>query len=363
MRKFLKNFAAVLTALCVLAPRVALDDSASVRTAAQTGILGAKYFHTQKSVVSWSGYSAYRAFMRCGEKSFVIPGLDEGFVPQGLTFCEVKNSFMLSGYNADGGAAYILTVNADSGRMNGEYKILKSDGTDFTGHSGGIVSFGRYVYLTDGYFLYYIPQIALSGGSKNIRIEGEIRLPVSASFITVFDGYLWAGNFYHKSYANNFDVSVKDGYGKQYRTLIAAYRLDAKKRGGIRTSDERGTREAVIYAALAAPDEVQGAAFLPNGDVHLSCSYGRGVMSSQFLYSYPLKEECDGVVSVGKRVVPLWFLNNDRIKRSLSAPPMSEGVVFKNGRSYVIFESAAQKYRDTAMDPTDCVWAVNWAKK
>lgn len=362
-KNFLRRCCAFAAFSVVCFSKINLCDSAVRGAFFRENVFKGKYTHTQKSVSDNNSESAYSGFLRCGKKRFVIPGLDEGFVPQGISFFEKENSFLISGYNSENGNAYILSVNAATGKMNGEYRILNKDGTEYKGHSGGVVCYGKYIYLTDGYFLYYINSGAFSGGSKDVPLKGKIILPMSASFITAHDGYLWAGNFYHKSYGNKFDITARDGYNKKYHTFIVGYRFDAKEEGALRTSIENGAKKAKPYLAFAAPNEVQGIAFLSNGDVHLSCSYGRKVMSAQLLYKNPFKEPCDGEICVENREIPVWFLNNERIKRAVFAPPMSEGAVYKNGKVYVVFESAAVKYRADAVHPTDCVWTVDWSKK
>ena len=180
---FMRKKFFVLTFFCAVAfSRLELSAGSENAGVLECGALFGKYTHTQRGVVSWNGYGAYRPFLNLAEKRFIIPGLCESFVPQGITFCESINSFMLSGYSDDGGAAHIITIGFTSGRINGEHKILKSDGSDFTGHSGGITSYGRYVYIADGYTLYYIPVENFTGGSGKVTISGEIRLPVAASY-------------------------------------------------------------------------------------------------------------------------------------------------------------------------------------
>lgn len=321
-----------------------------------------KYKHSQKSVAHWNNYGAYRSFMYVAEEKFVIPGLEDGFVPQGITFCESLNSFMLSGYSSRGGAAYIITVNASSGRINGEYEIRKSDGSVFCGHSGGIAAYGKNIYITDGYILYYISLREFTSSASSVTINGEILLPSSASFISAYDGYLWAGNFYHKSLGSKYDFRASDGCGNEYRTLIVGYRFDGTESCGIRTLKDYMTDTAEPYVAVYAPDEVQGIAFTDFGEIHLSCSYGRRIMSSQFLYKYPLKRDCDSYITLCRKRIPAWFLNNDRLIDVIYSYPMSEGAVSRNGRVYVIFESASEKYIETALDPTDCVWSIDWRK-
>ena len=127
MRKF---FALMLFFITVFARTEVLEND-DKRQELKCGTLFVKYKHTQKSVANFNGYTAYKPFIKIAERSFVIPGLDESFVPQGIAFSESINSFMISGYCDKGGAAHILTVDYSSGRINGEYKILKSDGFFF----------------------------------------------------------------------------------------------------------------------------------------------------------------------------------------------------------------------------------------
>ena len=355
-----KIFALILFFITVFARTEVLEND-DKRQELKCATLFVKYKHTQKSVANFNGYTAYKPFIKIAERSFVIPGLDESFVPQGIAFSESINSFMISGYCDKGGAAHILTVDYSSGRINGEYKILKNDGTDFTGHCGGIAVYGRYVYIVDGNNLYYIEsQKFICKGSGKVLIDGGIKLPCAASYISVYDGYLWAGNFYHKSFAANYDISVFDKYNKLYRAAIVGYRFNNLYDGLIRTDKDTVENTAIPFVVLCAPGQVQGLAFLSNGDVHLSSSYGRNVMSMQRLYEYPLKKECDAMIKIGRKEVPAWFLNDDFLKRSVTTFPMSEGVVSRNGKIYIIFESGAKKYRDTATDATDCVWEMKW---
>ncbi len=335
---------------------VKIPDSSKGESTIGVSLFSNKFVHTQKSVCGSIGGGAYRQFLDAASRGFVIPGLSENFVPQGLAFCEYLDSFMISGYSDIGGAAYIITVSAGSGRINGEYKILLPDGSDFTGHSGGIATYGRYVYITDGYLLCYVSVFDFDGASSEVRISGRVNLPTSASFVSIYDGYLWAGNFFHRTPVSRSDISATDSYGDVFRTAILGYRLDWLHSGGIRQSEGKIDNTAKPFAVIFAPDEVQGAAFAADGRVYLSCSYGRRNMSVQSLYKYPLADSAADYVSIGGRTVPAWFLNNDYLIKTVSAPPMSEGAVFRDGKMYVVFESAASKYRDTALDPTDCVW-------
>jgi len=355
-----KSFFVLILSLVLTFSKIKVSDSYDKRDLAYGSSIFGDYIHSQQSVVSWNGYSAYGSFLKMAEKKFVVPGLSESFVPQGITFSESKNSFMLSGYSDNGGAAHIITVDYSSGRINGDFKIVNPDGTDFTGHSGGIAAYGRYVYIADGYYLYYIPAKSFITNAKEVAIEGEIRLPCAASFIGIYDGYLWAGNFYHRAFAKNYDVSLYDKYNRVYRSIILGYRFNNNYDGAIRADTDRVESVAIPQVALCAPNEIQGITFLSNGDIHISSSYGRLVMSMQRLYEYPLRRKCDRVAKIAGRELPVWFLNDDLLKKAVTTFPMSEGVIHRDGKVYIVFESGAKKYRTTALDPTDCVWEMSW---
>jgi len=48
---------------------------------------------------------------------------------------------------------------------------------------------------------------------------------------------------------------------------------------------------------------------------------------------------------VGKKLVDLWYLDNEALISKMNAPSMSEEIVFNNGRIYILFESASKKYK------------------
>ena len=65
------------------------------------------------------------------------PGLNDGFVCQGITISEKNGVVLVSGYMKDHSASriYITTLDNDS-----RYITLKQGETEFTGHAGGIAA-------------------------------------------------------------------------------------------------------------------------------------------------------------------------------------------------------------------------------
>ena len=73
----------------------------------------------------------------------------------------------------------------------------------------------------------------------------------------------------------------------------------------------------------------------------LSTSYG---FASSGLWFYRLDEERQGKRELMGQEVPLYYLDSANLTHSVEMPPMSEEVVCKDGKVYVLFESACSKY-------------------
>ena len=89
-----------------------------------------------------------KAFYEKSDDAFVIPGLNEGFIPQGLFYDEMHDAFLISGYYEnktlpskvillDGNGTFIKSVSA----------VYKDNGKNSFGHFGGIAVFEDNVYV------------------------------------------------------------------------------------------------------------------------------------------------------------------------------------------------------------------------
>ncbi len=86
----------------------------------------------------------------------------------------------------------------------------------------------------------------------------------------------------------------------------------------------------------------QGMAMDDNGRIALSTSYG--FASSHLKLCFSLDEQVKYAYTIDNEDVPLWVLDNATLIEDIKAPQMSEGIVFKDGRLYVLYESASLKY-------------------
>ena len=83
-------------------------------------ILNAGRFYFRLPVLGYYGAS---------EKAFRIPGLWEGFVPQGLSYDRESDSFLVTGYRKDKTASPVYVVSRGDGKQTGMALLTAPDGT------------------------------------------------------------------------------------------------------------------------------------------------------------------------------------------------------------------------------------------
>ena len=94
-----------------------------------------------------------------------------------------------------------------------------------------------------------------------------------------------------------------------------------------------GIGDLVSYISI--PDQVQG--FAVNGDTaYASMSYG---MKNSALSSYNIIKTSDTLDGVS-----ISYIGSESLIKEYKLPPMSEGIIYKDDRIYVLYESASNKY-------------------
>jgi hypothetical protein len=96
--------------------------------------------------------------------------------------------------------------------------------------------------------------------------------------------------------------------------------------------------------ALSLPNQIQGLAFTSDGKVITSASYSISdsritVYKDVFTNDYLTQMTVDG------NTLPVYVLKQDNLLRDIPAPAMSEGIVVKNDRVFILYESACSKYK------------------
>lgn len=309
------------------------------------------------------GRDEFTDFLSRAEKSYLIPGLNEAAIPQGMSRCESSGLVYLSAYyKTDAVPSVIMALDGSSGTLVAEYRLYNADGSPFTSHVGGLAAAGDNLYVSakldnDGsYSIAVIPLESLPAeGSHDITVEKAVSLPVSPSFLNYSQDILWVGNFYHPSAdyglsaGMNFTTETADG---EYGCYILGYDLRGGTLGG-----DTGTAPAPDYV-LVAPDRIQGMVFCDDGTVLLSQSYGRKNNSTLLRYDLDLNR-ADGSVPVGNREVPAYILDSSVLREAITAMPMTEALCTDpDGNVLVLFESGAMAYSDGKYR-TDHVWSLN----
>lgn len=268
-------------------------------------------------------FAIYKDYFSVLSKEGSNPGLKDGYVPQGITFCD--NIFVTAGYMSDDSNSRIYTVDKDSGEIC--YFPLISEGEKFTGHTGGIQYLNGYFYLAnEGNSLYKFTAASVyqKSGSK-IEIGVPIKLNSNTSFVYGKDNFLYVGEF-HKEDAYPCE-NIIEFNGETHYAIVEKY-------------DPADFSKPV--AVYSIPGLVQGFCVKNDGSIVVSTSWS--VTSSKF-YIY----EPQNIVKTGQKYkgADVFFLTEP--SQTINAPAMSEDldiIKTKEGKEKIItmFESACNKY-------------------
>ena len=275
-------------------------------------------------VVAWGGlniakFAIYSEYYSINENVCKNPGLNDGFVCQGIAANEANNVFIVSGYMKDHSASrlYITDKNNES-----YFVSLSSNGKAFKGHAGGVATSGDNIYLASGDTIYTfsLSEVLNSENGAIIDIGEGIEVNNQASFVYTDETHLYVGEFHDgENYITEHPYQTNDG---KYYAIISRYPLNDL------------TTPNKIYSIR---NKVQGACFTPDGKVVLSTSSG---LSSSVFYVY---NEADAVYS-GQTLdgAPVYYLNN--CLNEIKGPAMSEDLDYYDGKVITLFESACNKY-------------------
>lgn len=315
---------------------------------------------------AFRGREEFADFISRASPRFTVPGLGEGMTPQGIGCSEKTGLAYITSYAMDGAPSVISAVSLETGEQAAEYRLFRRDGAPFTGHVGGIAVTEDRICLSarqdrdGGYSVAELPlSELLASGEHDVTVDRTIDLPVSPSFLSWSREILWVGNFYHPPAGYGLSPEIPyttasaDG---EYGCYILGYRL-----GEDGLSAPAGERYPVPDLVLAAPDRIQGMACLEDSVV-LSQSYGRKENSALLVYDLALDGPADIELEICGHVVPGYVLDSARLRESLAAMPMSEGLCLAPEGVLVLFESGSSRYPGSKY-PTDQVWAVEMDRR
>lgn len=286
-------------------------------------------------------------YYRASEKAFVIPGTNDGFIAQGISFDERTQNFFVTGYMKDKSCSPVYLVPKE-GKKN-EYKTLylqNADGGAYTGHCGGLTVYGDYIYVAGGaenaLYVYSYEQAIALNDREELPCLGAFLLEnggdaLGAAYVSVWDDCLVVGEFYREGNyptAESHKRVTSSGEKNEALALCYPFSSDGESESTFGLANEP-------TAAISMRGLVQGACF-EDGKAVLSCSYGTAFSR---LYEYDLKkaETGESIEAMGK-TLPLYSFDNASLLREMKLPPMSEEIVTVDGKAYVMCESASNKY-------------------
>lgn len=280
-----------------------------------------------------------------------VPGLDDGFIPQGLCFVESMGVFAISGYmpeDSDGNEQFsrIYFINPETK----ESKMFIID--NYTGHAGGIACNGNDLWISSGgsettngkIYHFTLDMFSVESGSE-VSYDGYFSVPVKGSVLYCDGDKLWVTEFY------NSDNKVNDShhYGSNH-AWSCGYDLPVEV-------DYSAKEKLVPDVILSVPDKVQGMAINTDGEVIFSTSYGRRNNSKMYVFENYAEWDTN-TVNVFDKEVTLYVSKKKNRVLSFKMPTLMEGLDYYNGKLYIIFESGAQAYADAKEINRD-IWEMD----
>lgn len=276
---------------------------------------------------------AFIPFYTNADEEFTTPGMSKGFVGQGLDYISEENAFLSCGYNAKNGQPSSVYYIDSTGKSR-ETLLKNADGSAYTGHTGGIAHYGDYVYITGASGCDVFNLSDFIQGKSEVKKIGEINSPEGhdPAFVVVNGDKLYEGSFYRQgNYETPENERITTPSGDDNKAIIYVYQLGGSENFGV---------SATPVEAYSTCGLVQGLTFTEN-EIVLSCSWG---LSPSHLYFYNLANLQQGQLTVGTEQIPLKYLDSSALAKSVTAPPMSEEIVYKDGKIYIMNESASNKY-------------------
>lgn len=283
-----------------------------------------------------------------------VPGLEDGFVPQGICFVEKMEMFAISGYmpedsNGNKQFSRIYFVNPETD----ESKMFIID--DFTGHAGGIACDGNDLWISSGgsassngkIYHFTLDMFAGESGSS-VNYDGYFSVPVKGSVLYCDGDKLWVTEFYNDDKDSN-KVNEDHHYSSNH-AWSCGYDLPIQV-------DYSAKEKLVPNVVLSIPDKVQGMAITDDGEVVFSTSYGRRNNSKMYVFEN-YTEWNTNTVNVFDNDVTLYVAKKKNRVISFKMPTLMEGIDYYNGSLYIIFESGAKAYAD-AKEINKDIWEMD----
>lgn len=209
---------------------------------AQAQILGTKPAYTDRSLSAVPNAAAF------GARSWA-PGLDDGYVPQGMAFAEgsvILSSYRGTGHKAGTTRCRLFRIQPATGKVTGQVELPVA-----CKHAGGAAYAGNgKLFVADTRMLFEVPLASFDANADAAPRQWPLGGRVRGSFLSYREGRLWLGEWNHEREGTLFGIP-----------------LSALEAGGeLNESDATGS--------LRISPDSQGAAFDAAGMLWLTQSNG-----------------------------------------------------------------------------------------
>lgn len=279
-------------------------------------------------------------YYNASEKTFSIPDLNSGFIPQGLEYVSSDGNFLVTGYMGDGSPSPVHVIDQD-GNVVSKVSIPDENGDFLTNHNGGISIYGDYVYVAGGKdceINVYSYKDILNGtpellGTIDMRVSEDEYL--GPAFVTASSGKLIIGEFYREeNYPTCISHQFKTSNGDEHHAIAMVYEL-----GDYPESFGCNLESAEVWSI---PDLAQGIAF-KDGKIYVSESYGTATSTIE-VFDYEKALSSDTIDIMGKTGLKLYELDSASKDNDYIFAPMAEEITFVGDKLYTMCESASNKY-------------------
>ena len=270
----------------------------------------------------------YSEYTQNKEIECKIPGLAEGYVPQGICYVEDKDAYIFSGYNEENVAIYVVKDGKSA-----EIISVNPDGSRTESHGGGVATAGNFVYVTneETVLVYSLSKLLSAKDGEEIEVLEEVDICVASACAFTDDEYIYFTEFYNgNQYVTDPSHEYTTPAGDNHHAFVVAYKLD--NMGGFNSENS----EFVISVA----NMVQG--FMKHGDTY-AISTSWGVNTSHLTFYKGIKDSGTTFSTNGKDI-PLYYLDSTCVSKVIPMPAFSEDLDVVDGRVIVSFESACNKY-------------------
>ena len=277
----------------------------------------------------WHYGKQYKDFSGNAEQEFAIPDLSSGFTPQGIATHDDK--FLVCGYmNNEPSRIYVVDGN------DVKHFTLTLDGDAYNGHCGGVSTYDHFGYVVgDGKIVVFdiVQALALEDGQALEAID-ILACPNGADFVNAQGSKLYIGEFYHqKKYPTKESHHIDSADGTN-PSLTYVYDLNNALPCGFDITTP-------IFA-ISTTEKIQGMCIDGSNRIVLSQSWS--LSDSHLLVYKPFAEITPTSMEIDGENLDVYVLDSTNLVTNIVAPSMSEEITFYDGRVYIMFENASQKY-------------------